>query len=645
MTTPASGSQLTSICNGVSRTFNCPVFRLAGELNVSLLTSADQANEDGTLLSPAADYTVAGDGPGGTAQITTTVTYPVGKFIRVWRHTSRAQTNDYVANDGFPAKAQEGALDRLSLVDEELDDAIQAGLKAEAAARMAGDAAVLSITGVAFIPTRAALSAITPTEDGQAVVLSERGYAGLVVWRLGDFTANFISDPAGQLYFAANTIPTSVGAWVRELRDMPQPLAPPAGFDWIPPISIFRLSDGTYVTDFNADLWKVPATASLYVATTGNDATGNGTQGNPYKTSMKAIAVAATLADEDINIFVAAGEYAISIQNLCDKNVNMIATGGRVLATNKVGRTGWVLDAGAYKANLLGFNANGGVRDARYPVTWPNGEQTPQFLALAASKAACQATPSTYFTDGAFVWVHLSDGRVPDADTGQDVGVIHMTNQVLITNTGRKYYFEGFDFEGGQSFNVQPAVLVSVARVVLNDCTYRFAALSSFAMQGTDLAILNNVRSFQSGDDAFGYTPIAPGNPPTKGIEINCRAYHAATVGSTTTNGSTNHGDGRTVRINGQYRDTQGPLVADVSTVQSWCLGVDAQNSLMTSNDKQDACFVSGNDFAEGVRMWLDGCITGGSFYDFYVGPGSTIKYRNMALPPSVGGAGSVTPY
>jgi hypothetical protein len=126
MTTPATGRQLTSACNGVTTVFPCPVFRVASELKVYLLDNPDDDDTSGTLLTQDVDYTVAGDGMAGTASITTitAVPFPFGQYLRRKRFTSLAQTNDYVPNDGFPAASHEAALDRLSLVDEELADDI-----------------------------------------------------------------------------------------------------------------------------------------------------------------------------------------------------------------------------------------------------------------------------------------------------------------------------------------------------------------------------------------------------------------------------------------------------------------------------------------------------------------------------------------
>lgn len=228
------------------------------------------------------------------------------------------------------------------------------------------------------------------------------------------------------------------------------PIEVPVGFDWFPPVNIYRSTTGIYTTNFNAEDWKVPATANIYVSRTGNNTTGDGTFGNPYLDLWKAFAIADTLPDEGINIYAAAGEYTLSGGTLPNKNINLLPTGGRVLLTGKATRGAWTLDgAGTYKTSLSGYNVYG-VRDGAFPVTWPNGETTPQRLALAANLAACQATPSTFYSDGVDVWVHLQDGRLPVDTVGADVGVINLsvTGALVAINTDRQYYFEKIDIEG-----------------------------------------------------------------------------------------------------------------------------------------------------------------------------------------------------
>jgi hypothetical protein len=592
---------------------------------------------DGTVVSSSL-YTVTLNSPSAAIHEGGTVTFtvaPTGAELLIESNPDFDQDIAFTNSGPFLAESHDEANDRAAIRDIYLRQFVLDTL-----------ASAISITGVADALTRSAIKSIPAPTAGQSMFLGEPGATGFFVWRLGDFSANVISDPDGLDYLVSDTIPDTIGAWVREPFNAQQPLSPPAGFDWYPPVKVYLLSTGAYTTNFNAEVWKVPATASIYVSRTGNNTTGNGTVGNPYLDLWKAFAVADTLPDAGVNIYAAAGEYTLSGGTLPDKDINLIPTGGRLLLTGKITRGAWTLDgAGTYKTPLSGYNVAGGVRDAAFPVTWPNGETTPQRLALAASKAACQATPSTYFTDGTDVWVHLQDGRLPVDTVGSAVGVIHNSTAgaLVIIKPNRKYYFEKIDIEGsGFSSQVNPGE--SISRIVANDCRVWHSIDRTFSWQACPVTINNNCRVFDADIDAFAYSPISTGQPQCKAVEIDCRAYKIGKTGNTN-NGSTNHDEGHTVRVNCIYRDTLGPICADVFKTKNWNLGVDAQNSLLATNDQYDSCFVCGDSGGGTAQTWLDGCISGGSFFDAYVGPGCALHYRNMAAPASVGGTGTVGTY
>ena len=111
----------------------------------------------------------------------------------------------------------------------------------------------------------------------------------------------------------------------------------------------------------------VPAMAATdyYVATTGSDTTGDGSQGNPWATIGYAVSQAS--ADDTIN--VAAGTYAGAVVN---EDLNIIgAAGGASVITSgvpyKIGSsllTGFRLDAGADGAEIRNFTMNGNYNTA-----------------------------------------------------------------------------------------------------------------------------------------------------------------------------------------------------------------------------------------------------------------------------------------
>jgi hypothetical protein len=462
---------------------------------------------------------------------------------------------------------------------------------------------------------------------------------------------NFGSSPVSALRLGAQAVTAAYLGSVSLLGSATTVIAVPAGFDWQPPVTIYETA-GVITTSYSADAYKVAATASLYVAQTGNDTTGTGTEGAPYRSIKKALQTADTLPDESINIFVAAGEYNYSLHfssTSANKNLNIIATGGRALCTNRFALTTWASDNGAGSGTYRATRSNiTDVRDARYPETMPDGVQIPQLLTKSADLATCQTTPGTWFTDNVSVWVHTHDGRSPDAGVGGDVACLYGATSARLL-TAKSWFVQGFDFEGvsGSDFLVQPGGGVSVPRVVIDSCTSRFQRQNNhkpFNLQGVTLAIINNCQTYRSEGDGFSYSQIAAGSPSVNVVEIGCRAYYCgypATNGKII-NSSTSHADCRTVRINCDYRYTYGPVVADINRTKNWLIAVRARDCLGGWQDSQDSCLQAGNPAGDTVETWADRCVLSGAHYDIYAGTGCTVRYRNMAAGNTFG---TVVPY
>lgn len=417
-------------------------------------------------------------------------------------------------------------------------------------------------------------------------------------------------------------------------------LATPDGLDW-PDMPLRIYSDGS--TSFSKADWEINAEVDIWVSTTGNDTTGTGSIGAPYATIKKALTEAGLKAETSINIFVWAGEYPYNqhfSNTAVNKNINAIAVGGRVTCTNKFPLASSVLDGtGCYRFTRSGIQD---VRDWRYPVTWPNGEQTPMLLAQVSELALCQALPGTWYTNGTSVWVHLMDGRVPDAGPGGDVGLLYGAPSLLMTHN-RRMFLDGFDFESANTsvIKVQPAAgAAGVERLVTHDCSIRFqrvAGSNSVQMHSLQLGINYNLRSYEAEGDAYNYSTVNLSNSPsTKAIEIGCHAYKCgrpATHGGII-NGSTNHGDGRVIRVGGVYRDTYGPVCADINTSRNWYVGCDMQGSLMDDDSSQDAAMQTLNT----ARSWLDRCKLGGAHHAMYAGGSSQIRHRNCSIEGQIFG-------
>ena len=429
------------------------------------------------------------------------------------------------------------------------------------------------------------------------------------------------------------------------------PLPIPTGFDWAPPVSVYRSEEGVYSTNFNANDWKVSASVDIWVSPLGNDTTGTGTQALPYRGIRKALQVAAAGADVGYNIFVVAGRYIYDQtfwNQLCNRDLNIIAVGGRAICDPAFPIASWTsIGSGAYQATRAGVT---NVLDYLNPVTWPNGDTSPSVLTSVADAAACQALPGSFNVNGSTVTVHMVDGRSPNATATGDVCVITTNAIGMRHDYGRSLYMEGFDINAPGASGIRArngTAANAIPQVVLNDCKVAYFSgvlTRAITLDGVTTAIVNNCRVFQSDGDGIGYSQISLGNPSCYAVEIDCHVYGAGKLATHTSiqNGSTNHADGRTVRVNNVYRDTYGPVIGDINTTQNWNLGVDAQDCLLADGTQQDASF---STYGGTAKSWLDGCTTGGAFYDLYADAGCQILYRNMTAPASTGGAGIIGTY
>lgn len=86
----------------------------ATHLEVIKLTSTGEVR-----LAYPADYIISGVG-GPTCDLFTTAPVPVGQTLTIIRDVPRTQEADYVQNDNFPAETHEEALDKLTMITQQL---------------------------------------------------------------------------------------------------------------------------------------------------------------------------------------------------------------------------------------------------------------------------------------------------------------------------------------------------------------------------------------------------------------------------------------------------------------------------------------------------------------------------------------------
>jgi len=107
-----TATSVTHTGNGTTTAFAYPYsYAASTDLDVSV---------DGASQTLGTDYTVSDAGPADSATITFTTAPDSGDAILIERSTSLTQTRDYTSNGAFPAESHERALDKLTLIVQEL---------------------------------------------------------------------------------------------------------------------------------------------------------------------------------------------------------------------------------------------------------------------------------------------------------------------------------------------------------------------------------------------------------------------------------------------------------------------------------------------------------------------------------------------
>jgi hypothetical protein len=118
MTVSSTGSRVEYLENGVGLDFAFPFrFRATSELVVT------RSVNGGPFVPVSTSSIVGGGEAGGTVTLFSSV---AGAKLRIERRTTRRQLTDYTPGDPFPAETHEAALDRLAMVDQEQDVAMEA---------------------------------------------------------------------------------------------------------------------------------------------------------------------------------------------------------------------------------------------------------------------------------------------------------------------------------------------------------------------------------------------------------------------------------------------------------------------------------------------------------------------------------------
>ena len=127
MTVGTAGNRFTYAGDGATVAFSFPrLFAASGDLRVIL--RADATGEE-TVQTIVTDYDVSGAGEPAGGTVTMTSAPGAGETLVIVRRTEQRQETDYVTGGGFSAKSHEDALDKLTLMVQDLEEKVNRALK------------------------------------------------------------------------------------------------------------------------------------------------------------------------------------------------------------------------------------------------------------------------------------------------------------------------------------------------------------------------------------------------------------------------------------------------------------------------------------------------------------------------------------
>jgi len=119
MTVESTTARIAHATNGTTGPFTVPFYFL--EESHLAVYYTDAAGNLSTLALNV-DYTVTGEGSPSGGTVTTTLAYAVGGRLSIIRDVPATQPTDYLQGDPFPAESHERALDKLTMIVQQLKE-------------------------------------------------------------------------------------------------------------------------------------------------------------------------------------------------------------------------------------------------------------------------------------------------------------------------------------------------------------------------------------------------------------------------------------------------------------------------------------------------------------------------------------------
>lgn len=364
----------------------------------------------------------------------------------------------------------------------------------------------------------------------------------------------------------------------------------PPYFPWSPEFQIFEHEDNTYSADYNPLSDKPSGTTLTVDPSSGDDTSGDGSTGAPYKSIAKAYSEGADIINVKSGWIDADTGFANSFNIGRDLALVAIDGPGTVHLTRSApqGSITWTPESapnddvyravsitGTRTALDLDYGRDGSnaaletQKDGSSPVPIPYSEQT--------SIADVQANAGSFYDDGIHTYLHTHNSRAPDGDVKllKAENILYITNDITL-------YIDGIEIWGDGSMTINPGSNAT-AKFIGVDMACRFGNNSAdcFSFDNILAVRLKNCSATDNFlADGFGYNrSYGVSAAPTSVLEWNCDGRRNGISTSNNDNGSTTHLGVHCIRLNGVYEFNNGPNVADTSGSHTLNLNCFAGNS------------------------------------------------------------------
>lgn len=254
--------------------------------------------------------------------------------------------------------------------------------------------------------------------------------------------------------------------------------AMPIGYEelWETPFSVNGDAASGYSTNYNP-LADKPSGTTHWVATTGSDSTGDGSEALPWRTIQKAITEGANVVNIKTGFYEdddAAFNVAVS------RDMAFVAVDGKgtVIWSSNQDNLTWTQEAGpndsVYSATLA--NTVNDVVDLTHTIsgkTLIDGSTgLPDPYTEQASIADCQANAGSFYYTGTTLYVHTHDSREPDSDVKPLWNVDIWSTGMTLNHT---LYLEGIEFWGDRcGYFTGTTSASNNTLLVINNCAFRY---------------------------------------------------------------------------------------------------------------------------------------------------------------------------